>query len=150
MTGLSGLTLGQALQRLAISHHPYRRRKLHRLHPLSRQQLSPKAKPTPKKAKAERKTRPGTSPVSAGRATEEATNAPAPGGGHGQVWVNTETGIYHSGRLAFLRHDEDGEIHDRVGRNPGGIQTRAEETIGRRRLSERRLMPRLSLRGRPW
>ena len=56
---------------------------------------SPKAKPTPKKAKAERKTRPGTSPVPAGRATEEATNPPAPGGGHGQVWVNTETGVYH-------------------------------------------------------
>jgi hypothetical protein len=56
---------------------------------------SPKAKPTPKKAKAERKTRPGTSPVPAGRATEEEANPPAPGGGHGQVWVNTETGVYH-------------------------------------------------------
>jgi hypothetical protein len=26
---------------------------------------------------------------------EEAANPPAPGGGHGQVWVNTETGVYH-------------------------------------------------------
>src|SRR5947199_8369795 len=56
---------------------------------------SPKAKPTPKKAKAERKARPVATPAPAGRTTEEATNPPAPGGGHGQVWVNTETGVYH-------------------------------------------------------
>jgi hypothetical protein len=56
---------------------------------------SPKAKPTPKKAKAERKPRPTASPVPAGRATEEAANPPVLGGGHGQVWVNTETGVYH-------------------------------------------------------
>jgi hypothetical protein len=56
---------------------------------------SPKAKPTPKKAKAERKARPAASPLPAGRTTEEAANPPAPGGGHGQVWVNTETGVYH-------------------------------------------------------
>ena len=56
---------------------------------------SPKAKPTPKKAKAETKAGPAASPVPAGRTTEEAANPPAPGGGHGQVWVNTETGVYH-------------------------------------------------------
>jgi hypothetical protein len=56
---------------------------------------SPKAKPTPKKAKAERKARPTASPVPAARTTDEAVNPPAPGGGHGQVWVNTETGVYH-------------------------------------------------------
>jgi pyruvate/2-oxoglutarate dehydrogenase complex dihydrolipoamide acyltransferase (E2) component len=56
---------------------------------------SPKAKPTPKKAEVERKTRPAASPVPRGRATEEAVNPPAPGGGHHQVWVNTETGVYH-------------------------------------------------------
>src|SRR6266700_6503710 len=56
---------------------------------------SPKAKPTPKKAKAERKARPAASPSPAGRATEEAANPPAPGGGHGLVWVNTETRVYH-------------------------------------------------------
>ena len=56
---------------------------------------SPKAKPTPKKAKAERKAHPAASPVPAGRTTEEAANPPAPGGGRGQVWVNTETGVYH-------------------------------------------------------
>jgi hypothetical protein len=33
--------------------------------------------------------------VSAGRTTEQATNPEAPGGGHGQVWVNTEIGVYH-------------------------------------------------------
>src|SRR5438094_10155308 len=56
---------------------------------------SPKAKPTPKKAKAERKARPTASPVPAARTTDEAVNPPAPGGGHGQVWVNTETGVSH-------------------------------------------------------
>jgi len=57
--------------------------------------VSPKAKPTPKKAKAARKARPVPRPVPAARVTEEAANPPAPGGGHGQVWVNTETGVYH-------------------------------------------------------
>ena len=33
--------------------------------------------------------------VSAGRTTEQATRPQASGGGHGQVWVNTELGIYH-------------------------------------------------------
>jgi hypothetical protein len=36
---------------------------------------------------------PGT--VSTGRTTEQATRPEAPGGGHGQVWVNTEAGVYH-------------------------------------------------------
>ena len=65
---------------------------------------SPKAKPTPKKAKAERKTRPAATPATAapaGRTTEEAANPPAPGGGHGQVWVNTEAGVYHREGSAF-------------------------------------------------
>jgi len=36
------------------------------------------------------------SPAPATRAaTEAATNAPAPGGGHGLVWVNTESHVYH-------------------------------------------------------
>src|SRR5947208_12614975 len=56
---------------------------------------SPKAKPTPKKAKAEKTARPAATPAPAGRTTEEAANPPALGGGHGQVWVNTETGVYH-------------------------------------------------------
>ncbi len=41
------------------------------------------------------------SPAAAGPApaknasTQAATKAPAPGGGHGLVWVNTETHVYH-------------------------------------------------------
>jgi hypothetical protein len=56
---------------------------------------SPKEKPTPKKAKPKPTARPAVSPSPAGRTAEEATNPPAPGGGHGQVWVNTETRVYH-------------------------------------------------------
>jgi hypothetical protein len=56
---------------------------------------SPKAKPTPKKAKAKRKARRTARTMPAGRTTDEAANPPAPGGGHGQVWVNTEIGVYH-------------------------------------------------------
>jgi hypothetical protein len=47
------------------------------------------------------KTSAGTSPAAAmrspakGASTEVTTNAPAPGGGHGLVWVNTETHVYH-------------------------------------------------------
>jgi hypothetical protein len=63
--------------------------------PVGSPTASPGAKPTPKKAKAERKPRPAASPLPAGRTTEEAANPPASGGGHGQVWVNTETGVYH-------------------------------------------------------
>jgi pyruvate/2-oxoglutarate dehydrogenase complex dihydrolipoamide acyltransferase (E2) component len=61
---------------------------------------SPKAKPTPKKEKAER-ARPAASPTPAGRTTEEAVNPPAPGGGAGLVWVNTEAGVYHGQRSPF-------------------------------------------------
>jgi pyruvate/2-oxoglutarate dehydrogenase complex dihydrolipoamide acyltransferase (E2) component len=56
---------------------------------------SPKATPTPKKAKPTPTARPAASPSPAGRAIDEAANPPAPGGGHGQVWVNPETGVYH-------------------------------------------------------
>jgi pyruvate/2-oxoglutarate dehydrogenase complex dihydrolipoamide acyltransferase (E2) component len=61
---------------------------------------SPKAKPTPKKEKAER-ARPAASPIPAGRTTEEAVNPPAPGSGPGLVWVNTEAGVYHGERSPF-------------------------------------------------
>jgi len=56
---------------------------------------SPKEKATPKKAKPKRTARPAASPSPAARAIDEAANPPAPGGGHGQVWVNPETGVYH-------------------------------------------------------
>src|SRR5207245_1672185 len=45
--------------------------------PLGSPTASPKAKPTPKKAKAERKPHPAASPVPAGRTTEEAAKPPA-------------------------------------------------------------------------
>jgi hypothetical protein len=56
---------------------------------------SPKATPTPKKVKPKPTPRPAASPSPAGRGIDEAANPPAPGGGHGQVWVNPETGVYH-------------------------------------------------------
>ena len=56
---------------------------------------SPKEKPARKKAKTETKARPAASPVPAARTSEVAANPPAPGGGHGLVWVNTETHVYH-------------------------------------------------------
>ena len=95
---------------------------------------SPKAKPTSKKAKAKRKARRAARPMPAGRTTDEAANPPA----GRRPW--TGVGQYRGrclpqGRLAFLRHDKEGQIHDRTGRNPDGIQTRAEGTIGRQRLS---------------
>src|SRR5215471_17640902 len=55
----------------------------------------PGAHPTPKKRKTEGKPRPTASSIPAGRTVEEAANPPAPGGGHGQVWINTEIGVYH-------------------------------------------------------
>ena len=33
--------------------------------------------------------------VSTGGSTEQVTRPQASGGGHGQVWVNTELGVYH-------------------------------------------------------
>lgn len=33
--------------------------------------------------------------VSTGRSTEQVSRTEAPGGGHGQVWVNTEAGVFH-------------------------------------------------------
>ena len=36
-----------------------------------------------------------TAPVTKNRGTEAAANPPAPGGGHGLVWVNTDSHVYH-------------------------------------------------------
>ena len=36
-----------------------------------------------------------TSAPAKGAAAKTATNSPAPGGGHGLVWVNSETHVYH-------------------------------------------------------
>ena len=70
---------------------------------------SPKEKPTPKKPKPKPTARPAVSPSPAGRTTEEATNPPAAGGGHGQVWVNTETGVYHSEGSRFYGTTQKGK-----------------------------------------
>jgi len=70
---------------------------------------SPKEKPTPKKAKPKPTARPAATPAPAGRTTEEAANPPAPGGGHGQVWVNTETGVYHREGSRFYGTTQKGK-----------------------------------------
>ena len=70
---------------------------------------SPKEKPARKKAKTETKARPAASPVPAGRTTEEAANPPAPGGGHGLVWVNTETHVYHKEGSRFYGTTRQGK-----------------------------------------
>jgi hypothetical protein len=70
---------------------------------------SPKAKPNPKKAKAKRKARRAARPMPAGRTTDEAANPPAPGGGHGQVWVNTEIGVYHREGSRFYGTTRNGK-----------------------------------------
>jgi hypothetical protein len=66
---------------------------------------SPAASPSPAKFNLgdifKPKSSPAASPAAATRAsaknasTEAATNPPAPGGGHGLVWVNTESHVYH-------------------------------------------------------
>jgi hypothetical protein len=47
--------------------------------------------------------------VSAGRTTEQVTNAERPGGGHGLVWVNTEAGVYHREGSPFYGTTEKGK-----------------------------------------
>jgi cytoskeletal protein RodZ len=70
---------------------------------------SPKEKPARKKAKTETKARPAASPVPAARTSEVAANPPAPGGGHGLVWVNTETHIYHREGSQFYGTTKQGK-----------------------------------------
>ena len=88
---------------------------------------SPKAKPTPKKEKAERKARPAASPTPAGRTTEEAVNPPAPGGGPGLVWVNTEAGVYYGQRSPFYGTTKKGKYMTEQAAIQGGIQTRRRD-----------------------
>jgi hypothetical protein len=52
---------------------------------------------------------PGSMPVLAGRTTDEAANPPAPGGGHGEVWVNTERGVYHREGSRFYGTTRNGK-----------------------------------------
>ncbi len=41
------------------------------------------------------RSQPPPTSVATGRTTEEVTRPQGSGGGHGQVWVNTEAGVYH-------------------------------------------------------
>ncbi|PYJ91426.1 MAG: signal protein [Verrucomicrobia bacterium] len=74
-------------------------------HARTKTAASPTAAPSPAKPKLGDLFKPrssaatspaATSPAPARGATAEvASNPPAPGGGHGLVWVNTETHVYH-------------------------------------------------------
>jgi len=44
-----------------------------------------------------------------GASTQGATKAPAPGGGHGLVWVNTETHVYHKEGSRFYGTTKKGK-----------------------------------------
>ena len=49
-------------------------------------------------------------PASAkGTSTKAATKAPAPGGGHGKVWVNTESHVYHKEGSRFYGTTKKGK-----------------------------------------
>src|SRR5262245_57449675 len=48
-------------------------------------------------------------PGSMSRTTEQATRPEAPGGGHGQVWVNTELGVYHREGSPFYGTTQKGK-----------------------------------------
>ena len=54
-----------------------------------------------------------TSPAAAvpakGTNAQAATKAPAPGGGHGKVWVNTETHVYHKEGSRFYGTTKKGK-----------------------------------------
>jgi hypothetical protein len=52
---------------------------------------------------------PAPSSVSTGRTAEQATRPQALGGGHGQVWVNTELGIYHREGSPFYGRTDKGK-----------------------------------------
>jgi len=52
---------------------------------------------------------PAPGSASAGRTTEQATRPQAPGGGHGQVWVNTELGVYHRESSPFYGRTAKGK-----------------------------------------
>jgi hypothetical protein len=44
-----------------------------------------------------------------GATTQAATKAPAPGGGHGLVWVNTESHVYHKEGSRFYGTTKKGK-----------------------------------------
>jgi hypothetical protein len=52
---------------------------------------------------------PAPNSAPAGRTAEQATNPQAPGGGHGLVWVDTETGVYYSERSPLYGRTRNGK-----------------------------------------
>lgn len=76
---------------------------------------------------------------SPGRTMEKATNPQAPGGGAGWYGLIPRQ-AFTTGNARLLRHHGEGEIHDRAGRNSGGIQTRTKELIPRHSFKEGRVL----------
>jgi hypothetical protein len=84
----------------------------HRTHKKAETSPSPAAESTasasPAKQRAGKKSE--TSPMAAGAKTKAETNAtPAPGGGHGLVWVNTDTHVYHKEGSRFYGRTKKGK-----------------------------------------
>jgi len=84
----------------------------HRTHKKAETSPSPAAESTasasPAKQSAGKKSE--TSPMAAGAKTKAETNAtPAPGGGHGLVWVNTDTHVYHKEGSRFYGRTKKGK-----------------------------------------
>jgi len=80
----------------------------HRAHKKAEISPSPAAESTASASPAKQHGR-KTSPASTS-ATKAATNAtPAPGGGHGLVWVNTETHVYHKEGSRFYGTTKKGK-----------------------------------------
>ena len=80
----------------------------HRAHKKAEISPSPAAESTASASPAKQRGR-KTSPASTS-ATKAATNAtPAPGGGHGLVWVNTETHVYHKEGSRFYGTTKKGK-----------------------------------------
>ena len=74
---------------------------------------SPAASPSPKKPHSRKKAEAtaAASPTPATRATTAAATSatPPPGGGHGLVWVNTDTRVYHKEGSRFYGKTKNGK-----------------------------------------
>ncbi|MEY2539477.1 MAG: hypothetical protein QOG67_3217 [Verrucomicrobiota bacterium] len=72
-------------------------------------EATPTASPSPGKFKLGNLFKPKTEGSPAGAAASEAGATPIPGGGHGMVWVNTETHIYHKEGSRFYGRTKRGK-----------------------------------------
>ena len=63
----------------------------------------------PKTSAAAASPAPGGPAPAQGASAKAATNPPAPGGGHGLVWVNTETHVYHKEGSRFYGTTKKGK-----------------------------------------